>query len=186
MTPVVGHVVRMAGGQCAPDDMGGGWVCRIWGAGRVPHLAIRHNAPGPTRAWCALKVIVCSLVQVQPWSSPESHVAGAQGSWVTAGAEAAYPAVQEGQISRPPPQVNPAASGGEPARDKRVPSLARQAKAREGVKTPETPPRRTLRRRGSGMLRQEPVAQGRSQAVSGPHRLRPVVYGSAEVPGEAV
>jgi hypothetical protein len=45
----------------------------------------------------------------------------------------------------------------------------------EGVKTPETQPRRTLRRRGSGMLRQETVEQGRSQAVSGPHPLRPVV-----------
>jgi hypothetical protein len=31
MTPLVGHVVRMTGGQCAPDDMGGGWVCRVWG-----------------------------------------------------------------------------------------------------------------------------------------------------------
>jgi hypothetical protein len=26
MIPVVGHVVRMAGRNCAPDDMGGGWV----------------------------------------------------------------------------------------------------------------------------------------------------------------
>src|SRR2546429_8699270 len=31
MTPGVGHVVRMVGGPCAPGDMGGGWVCRVWG-----------------------------------------------------------------------------------------------------------------------------------------------------------
>jgi hypothetical protein len=33
MTSVVGHVVRMACGQCAPNDMGGGWVCKVWGQG---------------------------------------------------------------------------------------------------------------------------------------------------------
>jgi len=64
---------------------------------------------GRTTAWCALNVIVCSLVQVQPWSSPESHVAGAQGAWVTEGADAAYPSVKEVQISRPHQHVNPAA-----------------------------------------------------------------------------
>jgi hypothetical protein len=31
MIPLVGHVVRIAGGQCAPDFMGGGWGCRVWG-----------------------------------------------------------------------------------------------------------------------------------------------------------
>ena len=60
-------------------------------------------------AWCALQVIGCELVQVQPWSSPESHVAGAQCSWVTAGAEAASPAVKEVQLRSPPPQGKPAA-----------------------------------------------------------------------------
>jgi hypothetical protein len=60
-------------------------------------------------AWCALQVIGCERVQVQPWSSPESHVAGAQGLWVTAGAEAASPSVTAVQRSRPPPQGNPAA-----------------------------------------------------------------------------
>jgi hypothetical protein len=35
-----------------------------------------HNL---TTVWCALQVTVYSLMHVQPWSSPESHVAGAQG-----------------------------------------------------------------------------------------------------------
>jgi hypothetical protein len=39
MIPLVGHVVNIAGGQCAPDDMGGGWRCSM-GAGRVLHLII--------------------------------------------------------------------------------------------------------------------------------------------------
>src|SRR4029453_6249536 len=54
MMPVVGQVFRMLG-----------WAMRIrrhewWlgvqgiGAGRVPHLAIRHNAPGLTKAWSRL------------------------------------------------------------------------------------------------------------------------------------
>jgi hypothetical protein len=142
--------------------------------------------PDRTRAWCALQGIVGSRVPVQPWSSPERHVAGAQGSWVTAGAEAASPAGQAGHRSRPPPPVPPAASGGEPARDTSVPSRSRQAQARAGVKTPETPPRSTLRRRGRGRRRQATGAHGRSQAVRGPQPLRAVGEGRAAVPGAAV
>ena len=54
-----------------------------------------------TPAWCALQVTVCSLVEVQPWSSPESHGAGAQCPWAIEGAEAAYPSAQEEQTSSP-------------------------------------------------------------------------------------
>ena len=39
MSPMVGHVVRMAGGNVHPFDMGGSSVCSM-GAGRVSHLAL--------------------------------------------------------------------------------------------------------------------------------------------------
>jgi hypothetical protein len=79
--------------------------------------------------------------------------------------------VASAQTSRPSQQVNPAAPCCELARDKEEPSLSREAKAREGVKNPDAQPRRTLRRRGNGMLGQDTVAQGRPQAVSGPQPL---------------
>ena len=45
MIPVPGHVVRIAGGQCASDDMAGGWV---QGMGARSSPALGH----PTqRAW---------------------------------------------------------------------------------------------------------------------------------------
>lgn len=42
MIPLVSDVVRIAGGQCAPDEMGGGWVQSI-GAAHVPHLTHRAS-----------------------------------------------------------------------------------------------------------------------------------------------
>jgi hypothetical protein len=46
MIPLVGRVVRIAGGQFAPDDMGGGWG--VQGMGGRPHPGPGH----PTqRAW---------------------------------------------------------------------------------------------------------------------------------------
>ena len=50
MTPLVGHVVRMTGGQCAPDDMGGGWVCRVWGQAESRIWPSDTTAPGLTSA----------------------------------------------------------------------------------------------------------------------------------------
>src|SRR5213593_4472351 len=47
MTPVVGHVVRMAGGQCAPRRHGWWLSVQGNGAGRVPHLAIRTQHAWP-------------------------------------------------------------------------------------------------------------------------------------------
>ena len=65
MTQLVGPVVRMTGGQCAPDDMGGGWVCRVWEQAAFPHLAIRHNAPSLTTALgelaCKPKDVICNI-----------------------------------------------------------------------------------------------------------------------------
>ena len=48
----------------------------------------------------------------------------------------------------------------------RAPSVSSVAKAMEGVKNLEKQPRRTLRRRGIGMLGQPSVQQGRSHVVA--------------------
>jgi hypothetical protein len=60
-----------------------------WGEGEGALTSGPWATPSLTKAWCALKVTVCVPVKVRSWSSPESHVAGSQGSWATEGAEAA-------------------------------------------------------------------------------------------------
>ena len=52
---------------------------------------------------------------------------------------------------------------------KREPSVSVIAKATEEVKTLDAQPRRTLRRKGSGMWGKPSGQQGRSHEVAGPH-----------------
>jgi hypothetical protein len=107
-------------------------------------------------------------VEVRSWSSAESHVAGCHGFWATGGGEAQEPPAKGEQPRRPPHPGHPAASTCSPRQgSKREPGVSVIAQATEAVKTLAGPPRRTRRRRGSGMLGAPSGPHGSPRGVTG-------------------